>query len=130
MGTTQLRSRGFTLIAALLLLLLLSGIAVGLMYMVNTETRVGGSDLENSLAFHSAEGGMEKMTADLANLFSSQQAPTPANIAASKSSTVIPGVSTGTTRSMFNRSLMEVSTVKREQFLQVRTPDSWLKLCR
>ena len=93
MGTTQLRSRGFTLIAALLLLLLLSGIAVGLMYMVNTETRVGGSDLENSLAFHSAEGGMEKMTADLANLFSSQQAPTPANIAALQNlPPVIPGV--------------------------------------
>ena len=48
------------MVAALLLLLLLSGIAVGLMYMVNTETRVGGSDLENSLAFHAAEGGMEK----------------------------------------------------------------------
>ena len=93
MVTTQLRSRGFTLIAALLLLLLLSGIAVGLMYMVNTETRVGGSDLENSLAFHSAEGGMEKMTADLANLFSSQQAPTPANIAALQNlPPVIPGV--------------------------------------
>lgn len=82
MGANQLRSRGFTLIAALMMLLLLSGIALGLMYMVNTETRVGGSDLENSLAFHASEGGMEKMTADLANLFSSQQAPTPANIAA------------------------------------------------
>ena len=67
------------MVAALLLLLLLSGIAVGLMYMVNTETRVGGSDLENSLAFHAAEGGMEKMTADLSNLFSSQLAPTPAS---------------------------------------------------
>jgi hypothetical protein len=81
MGANQVRSKGFTLIAALLLLLLMSGVALGLMYMVNTESRVGGGDLENGLAFHAAEGGMEKMTADLANLFSSQQAPTPANIA-------------------------------------------------
>ena len=37
------RARGFTLIASLLLLLLMSGLAVGLMMMVNTEARVGGN---------------------------------------------------------------------------------------
>ena len=74
MDAKQHRSQGFTLIATLLLLLLLSGVALGLMYMVNTETRVGGNDLENGLAYHAAEGGMEKMTADLANLFSSSAA--------------------------------------------------------
>jgi hypothetical protein len=82
MDAKQYRSKGFTLIATLLLLLLLSGVALGLMYMVNTEARVGGNDLENGLAYHAAEGGMEKMTADLANLFSSSQAPTPITIAA------------------------------------------------
>jgi hypothetical protein len=82
MDAKQYRSKGFTLIATLLLLLLLSGVALGLMYMVNTEARVGGNDLENGLAYHAAEGGMEKMTADLANLFSSSQAPTTITIGA------------------------------------------------
>jgi len=63
-------------------MVLMSALAMGLMYMVNTEARVGGSDLENSLAYHAAEGGMEKMTADLATLYASSQAPTVANIVA------------------------------------------------
>jgi len=93
MDAKQHRSKGFTLIATLLLLLLLSGVALGLMYMVNTETRVGGNDLENGLAYHAAEGGMEKMTADLANLFSSSQAPNAGNIAALQAfPPTIPGV--------------------------------------
>ncbi len=82
MSTNTQRARGFTLIAVLLLMVLMSALAMGLMYMVNTEARVGGSDLENSLAYHAAEGGMEKMTADLATLYASSQAPTVANIVA------------------------------------------------
>src|SRR6267378_1070054 len=60
------RANGFTLIASLLLLLLLSGIAIGLMMMVNTEGKVGGTDLQNNSAYHIAEGGIEKMNSDLA----------------------------------------------------------------
>ncbi len=74
------RSRGFTLVASLLMLLLLSGIAIGLMMMVNTEGKVGGTDLQNNLAFHAAEGGMEKMYSDLSAVFRSTQSPTPAQI--------------------------------------------------
>ena len=74
------RSRGFTLVASLLMLLLLSGIAIGLMMMVNTEGKVGGTDLQNNLAFHAAEGGMEKMYADLSSVFQSTQSPTAAQI--------------------------------------------------
>lgn len=73
-------SRGFTLVASLLMLLLMSGIAIGLLMMVNTEGRVGGNDLENNLAYHDAEGAIEKMTADLANTFQTVQAPTPSQI--------------------------------------------------
>jgi hypothetical protein len=80
MGAKQSSSKGFTLIAALLLLLLLSGIAVGLMYMTNTEARVGGNDLENNLAYYGGEAGMEKMTSDLGNLYASNQAPSVNNI--------------------------------------------------
>ncbi|HKS77143.1 MAG TPA: PilX N-terminal domain-containing pilus assembly protein [Terriglobales bacterium] len=76
------RAQGFTLIAALLLLLLMSGLAVGLMYMTNTEVSVGGNDRENELAFYGAEAGMEKMTSDLGNLYTANQAPTVGNITA------------------------------------------------
>src|SRR5450631_1958675 len=76
MKSTRLHTRGFTLIASLLMLLLLSGIAIGLMMMVNTEGKVGGTDLQNNAAYHSAEGGIEKMTSDLASTFQNAQAPT------------------------------------------------------
>jgi len=82
MGGNQSRSKGFTLIAALLLLLLMSGLAVGLMYMTNTEARVGSNDMENNLAFYGAEAGMEKMTSDLGNLYQANQAPAAGSITA------------------------------------------------
>ena len=69
-------SKGFTLIASLLLLLLLSGLAVGLMYMVNGETRMGGNDMNYNVAYYAAESGMEKLTADLATLYQAAQTPT------------------------------------------------------
>jgi hypothetical protein len=73
-------SRGFTLVASLLMLVLLSGIAIGLMMMVNTEGKVGGTDLQNNLAFHAAEGGMEKMYSDLSTVFHSTQSPSASQI--------------------------------------------------
>jgi Tfp pilus assembly protein PilX len=76
----QLRSKGFTLIAALLLLLLLSGVSVGLIYMVNSESHMGGNDNNYNVAFYSAESGMEKLTADLAALYQTAQTPTSASI--------------------------------------------------
>jgi len=76
----QRGSQGFTLIASLLMLLLLSGIAIGLLMMVNTEGKVGGTDLQNNLAYHAAEGGIEKMSSDLAAVFQNAQSPTSADI--------------------------------------------------
>ncbi len=80
MKSARLHTRGFTLIASLLMLLLLSGIAIGLMMMVNTEGRVGGTDLQNNMAFHAAEGGIEKMYSDLATVFQNTQAPSASEI--------------------------------------------------
>ncbi|HUM06469.1 MAG TPA: hypothetical protein VLT90_13475 [Terriglobales bacterium] len=82
MRSTRGRSQGFTLIASLMILLLLSGIAIGLMMMVNTEGKVADADVKNNMAFHSAEGGIEQMTSDLAAMFQSVQAPNPAQICA------------------------------------------------
>ena len=82
MPSAKFASRGFTLIAALLLTLLLSGFAITLMMMVNTEQRAGGADLSNNYTYRAAEGAMEKMTSDLANTFQNIQAPTAAQICA------------------------------------------------
>jgi Tfp pilus assembly protein PilX len=72
--------QGFTLIAALIILVLLSGVAAGLMFMVSNETRMGGNDLENNLAYYGAESGMEKLTADLSQLYTQFQSPSNAQI--------------------------------------------------
>ena len=73
-------SAGFTLIASLLMLLLMSGLAIGLMMMVNTEGKVGSGDLQNNVAYHAAEGGIEKMYSDLSATLQNAQAPTAAQI--------------------------------------------------
>jgi Tfp pilus assembly protein PilX len=73
-------SRGFTLIAALLLMILLSGLAVGLLYMVSNEGRAGGNGLEDNLAYYAAESGMEKLTADLSSLYQTSASPSNAQI--------------------------------------------------
>ena len=82
MHSMKLDSRGFTLIASLMLMLIMSGVAIGLLMMVNTEGKVGGQDVQNNLAFHAAEGGIEHMTSDLANMFQNIESPTAAQIAA------------------------------------------------
>src|SRR5271167_2983667 len=74
------KTRGFTLIASLMLMLIMSGVAIGLLMMVNTEGKVGGQDTQNNLAFHAAEGGIEHMTSDLANMFQNIESPTAVQI--------------------------------------------------
>jgi Tfp pilus assembly protein PilX len=56
---TKLDSRGFTLVATLMRLLIMSGIAIGLLMVGNTEAKVGSQDTLKNLAFHAAEGGIE-----------------------------------------------------------------------
>jgi Tfp pilus assembly protein PilX len=69
-------SRGFTLIAALLLTLVLSALAMGLFYLVNDEQHMGSNDLEGNLAYYGAESGMENLTAQLSTLYQSSPSPT------------------------------------------------------
>jgi PilX N-terminal len=80
MGKSRRDSRGFTLIAALLLTVLLSALAVGLLYMVSNEQRMGGNDLEGNIAFYGAESGIENLTAQLSQLYQTSQTPTAASI--------------------------------------------------
>jgi Tfp pilus assembly protein PilX len=80
MGQGKNSSQGFTLIAALLIMVLLSGVAAGLLFMVTNESRMGGNDLEANRAYYGAESGMEKLTADLSALYTQYQVPTNAQI--------------------------------------------------
>jgi hypothetical protein len=73
-------SKGYVLISAILIVVLLSGISVGLMYLVNMETRLGATDMDNIRAFYGAEAAMEKMMSDLNALYVSQLDPSPAEI--------------------------------------------------
>jgi len=69
------QARGFALIVVLLLMLLLSAVSIGLMFMATNEGKVGGGDVQNNLAFHAAEGALEKMTVDLATQMTNMQSP-------------------------------------------------------
>ncbi len=82
MGKSTRDSRGFTLIAALLLTVLLSAVAVGLLYLVTNEQRMGGNDLEDNLAFYGAEAGIENLTAQISQLYQTSQTPGAAAITA------------------------------------------------
>src|SRR5690348_7455625 len=77
--TTMLRGRqeeqGFTLIAALLLLFLISGLAAGLVYLLNSEQKVGANDLQGSMAYYGTEAAMEKMASDLGDLYTQKKNP-------------------------------------------------------
>jgi hypothetical protein len=80
MGKRTRDSRGFTLIAALLLTVLLSAMAIGLMYLVSNEVRMGGNDLEGNLAYYGAEAGIENLTAQLSQLYQTSSTPDAASI--------------------------------------------------
>lgn len=67
--------RGMALISALLLLLLMSALAVAVLIKVNTDQRLQKTDSGNNLAYYGAEAGMEKLTADLGNLYAINAAP-------------------------------------------------------
>jgi hypothetical protein len=95
-------SRGFTLIAALLLTLLLSAMAVGLLYLVNNEQRMGGNDLEGNLAYYGAESGIENLTAQISQLYQSSQTPTAASITALASPANYPTAVTGSNITSMN----------------------------
>lgn len=99
MRSAKLHSRGFTLIASLLLMLLLSGVAISLLMMVHTEQTVGATDLSNNYTYRAAEGGMEKMTSDLAQVFKNIQSPTNSEIC---NSTTVPSWDPSITYAAYN----------------------------
>jgi Tfp pilus assembly protein PilX len=80
MEKSKNRESGFTLIAAVLLMLLMSAMAVGMIYLVTNEGHASAYEQEDNVAFDGAESGIEKLTADLGALYSSSLSPQPQQI--------------------------------------------------
>jgi hypothetical protein len=107
MGKSTRDSRGYTLIAALLLTLLLSALAVGLIFLVTNEQHMGNNDLEGNLAYYGAEAGIENLTAQLSQLYQTSQSPTAASITALAGAANYPTAVTGSgiTNMNYNESI-------------------------
>src|SRR5262245_16286467 len=67
--------RGAALASAILMLTMMGAIAMTVLAVVHTETRVAGSDLERTQAFYAAAAGIEKMTSDFSSLFARTSRP-------------------------------------------------------
>ncbi|MGD0964966.1 MAG: pilus assembly PilX N-terminal domain-containing protein, partial [Candidatus Acidiferrales bacterium] len=88
------RENGVALITALMVLFLISAIIAGMAWMVMTDQRLGGNNANREVAFYGAEAGMEKMTADLGNIFTEYGSLTASNVTTIVGSApTIPGVS-------------------------------------
>ena len=90
------RENGIALITALLILLLVSSIAIGFAWLCMTDQALGGNSGDRQEAFYAAEAGMEKMTADVGNLFSVNYAPSGNDVNALVTNNfqpVLPGIS-------------------------------------
>ncbi len=82
MTTKHHFSQGFALVAALLMLLILSAFSAAIVFLANSETQTHTTDLENTQVYYTAEAGMEKMMVDLNNLFLANKAPSVSQIQA------------------------------------------------
>src|SRR5581483_10776359 len=81
------KENGIALISALLLLMVLSALAVSLLYKVNMDQRMQKTDTENNLAYYGAEAGMEQMMASLDNLYAQKASPTCTDVTGAASTT-------------------------------------------
>src|ERR1700704_3300863 len=68
--------RGIAMITTLLVLMLMSALLVGFTTVVMSDQRYRFIDRDRGQAFYAASAGVEKLTADLGNLFLGYVAPT------------------------------------------------------
>jgi len=80
-GAVTRLQRGVALVSVLLMLAMMSAMAVALVYKVNHEQHLQAADSGNTAAYYGAEAGMEKMMADLSQLYAQIAAPTNCDIA-------------------------------------------------
>ena len=66
----------------MLLMVMLAAFSVGMVYLVQSEARLSGMDMEGTQAYYGASAAMEKMVVDLNVLYAGPQEPTVATIEA------------------------------------------------
>ena len=71
---------GIALLTVMLILILVSAMVVGMSWMVMTDQRLNGNNQSRETAFYGAEAGMEKLTADVGNIFAVKGAITGADL--------------------------------------------------
>jgi hypothetical protein len=69
------KDAGIALLTTILLLFLMSSLLVGFAVLLISNQQLAGASNDQVVAFYAAEAGMEKMTADLGNLFSQTYSP-------------------------------------------------------
>ena len=69
------RESGVALLSAILVLMLMSALLVGFIAMVNSDTSASGINRDQTQAYAAAHAGVEKLTADLGELFQTNFAP-------------------------------------------------------
>ena len=73
--------RGVALVAALLIMMLMSALMIGFTTVVMSDQRYRGLDKDRTRAFYAAHSGIEKLTSDLGGLFRLNVSPTAAQVA-------------------------------------------------
>ncbi len=71
---------GSALVGAIFVLAVLGAIAMTVLGVVSTETRIAGSDLERTKTFYASSAGIEKMTSDFSTLFARTSRPNRAQL--------------------------------------------------
>ena len=74
--------RGIALLTTLLIMMLMSALLVGFTAVIMSDQRYRFIDRDRGQAFYAASGGVEKLTADIGNLFFTNVAPTAAQLTA------------------------------------------------
>ena len=80
--TRRTDERGVALVAALLVTMVISAMLAGFLVMVNADQAAGGIERDQTQAYAGAHAGVEKLTADLGQLFAGNFSPTGAQLAA------------------------------------------------
>ena len=80
--TSYHSSKGFALLTSMLLMAMLAAFSVGMVYLVQSEARLSGMDMEATQAYYGASAAMEKMVVDLNALYAGPQEPTVVTIEA------------------------------------------------
>ena len=78
--TPRAGERGAALATALMLLAVMGTIAMTVLAVVHTESRIAGSDLKRTQTYYAAAAGIEKMTSDFSSLFVRTSRPTSAQL--------------------------------------------------